>query len=705
MAETEVLEGYFTHTIYKSSNYMVTKFKTQDGSITVTGPAFDYEPKQQYKLTGTYVDHPRYGFQFSMLGIEKILPDKKDEIISFLGGNVFKGIGKKTALKIYEHFGEDTLRILKEDPQAIFEVQLTNKQYASLQEGFQSLDDPENDILLHLVSNGFNNNEAQRIFATFKTATLEVGQDNPFRFYNDIYGIRFEAVKQYAEKIEFADAELKYKVAYLIYFLKEYTFNSGNLYVSEEELYAYLARHGQNNDFSEALEKAVDEHYIVKEEDRYYLFNDYNDEIFIADYLKHFIDRLPIDKELIDEGIENCENGLSIKYDDIQKQAIRNFFENGISFIVGGPGTGKTTIVKGMVEIFKQYFPFSNLIVVAPTGRAAKRINEICDVESKTIHSLLKWNKETNLFAYDIDNPILYDCVIIDEFSMVDNSLFASLLKAGSRIKKLCIIGDNNQLPSIRPGELLNDLILSKQFIVIELKHNHRQAEGSEIITLANDIIDNDVDLSKYSKDISFYNIYENNFDLISLIKEDMRNGYSLNDIQVLSPMYKGSWGIDNLNVLLQDTFNPRSIDKKEKKVGQFTFRIDDKILQLKNRPTDDVYNGDIGLLTDIDEKEKYLVVDYANILVFYEFEELNDIALAYAMSVHKAQGSEYPIVYFVINKNNLRMLNKKLIYTAISRAKNKLVIIGDGNLFMQGLSYMMKKRNTTLVKRLMENG
>ena len=684
---------------------MVTKFKTQDGSITVTGPAFDYEPKQQYKLTGTYVDHPRYGFQFSMLGIEKILPDKKDEIISFLGGNVFKGIGKKTALKIYEHFGEDTLRILKEDPQAIFEVELTSKQYASLQEGFQSLDDPENDILLHLVSNGFNNNEAQRIFATFKTATLEVGQDNPFRFYNDIYGIRFEAVKQYAEKIEFADAELKYKVAYLIYFLKEYTFNSGNLYVSEDELYAYLARHGQNNDFTEALEKAVDEHYIVKEEGRYYLFNDYNDEIFIADYLKHFMDRLPIDKELIDEGIENCENGLSIKYDDIQKQAIRNFFENGISFIVGGPGTGKTTIVKGMVEIFKQYFPFSNLIVVAPTGRAAKRINEICDVESKTIHSLLKWNKETNLFAYDIDNPILYDCVIIDEFSMVDNSLFASLLKAGSRIKKLCIIGDNNQLPSIRPGELLNDLILSKQFIVTELKHNHRQAEGSEIITLANDIIDNDVDLSKYSKDISFYNIYENNFDLISLIKEDMRNGYSLNDIQVLSPMYKGSWGIDNLNVLLQDTFNPRSIDKKEKKVGQFTFRIDDKILQLKNRPTDDVYNGDIGLLTDIDEKEKYLVVDYANILVFYEFEELNDIALAYAMSVHKAQGSEYPIVYFVINKNNLRMLNKKLIYTAISRAKNKLVIIGDGNLFMQGLSYMMKKRNTTLVKRLMENG
>ena len=705
MAETDSIQGVFTHTIYKSSSYMVTRFKTQDGPITVTGPSFDYEENQLYRLSGSYVDHPRYGFQFSMLTIEKILPDKKEEIISFLGSKAFKGIGKKTAEKIYAHFGDETLNLLKERPEAIFEVTLSNKQYASLQEGFQNLNDPENDILFHLVSNGFNNNEAQRIFSTFKLATMEVGKDNPFRFYNDIYGIRFEAVKQYASKIEFSDAQLKYKVSYLIYFLKEYTFNSGNIFIEEEELFAYLRRQGQNNDIYEAIDMAIEENYIVKEENRYYLSADYNDERFIAQYLNSFDNELTLSEELIQEGIENCENSLNITYDDVQKKAIRDFFQNGISFIVGGPGTGKTTIVKGMVEIFKRYFPFSNLIVVAPTGRAAKRINEICDVESKTIHSLLKWNKESNLFAYDIDNPILYDCLIIDEFSMVDNSLFASLLKAGSRIKKLCIIGDNNQLPSIRPGELLSDLLLSKMFTVTELKVNHRQAEGSEIISLANDIIKNDVDLDRYHKDISFYSIYENSFDLISLIKQDMADGYSINDIQVLSPMYKGNWGIDNLNILLQNTFNPQDINKKEKKAGQFTFRIDDKILQLKNRPTDDVYNGDIGILAEIDEKEKYMMVDYSNIYVFYEYEELSDIALAYAMSVHKSQGSEYPIVYFVISKNNLRMLNRKLIYTAISRAKNKLVIIGDSALFMQGLSYMMKKRNTTLIKRLMENG
>ena len=309
---------------------MVTRFKTQDGPITVTGPSFDYEENQLYRLSGSYVDHPRYGFQFSMLTIEKILPDKKEEIISFLGSKAFKGIGKKTAEKIYAHFGDETLNLLKERPEAIFEVTLSNKQYASLQEGFQNLNDPENDILFHLVSNGFNNNEAQRIFSTFKLATMEVGKDNPFRFYNDIYGIRFEAVKQYASKIEFSDAQLKYKVSYLIYFLKEYTFNSGNIFIEEEELFAYLRRQGQNNDIYEAIDMAIEENYIVKEENRYYLSADYNDERFIAQYLNSFDNELTLSEELIQEGIENCENSLNITYDDVQKKAIRDFFQNGI---------------------------------------------------------------------------------------------------------------------------------------------------------------------------------------------------------------------------------------------------------------------------------------------------------------------------------------------------------------------------------------
>lgn len=699
----DIIEGEFTHSIFKSDNYMVNRFKTDDGTIIVTGPFFEYERHQKYILSGKYIDHPRYGFQFSMLTIEKYLPSQKEEILSFLKSKAFKGIGKKTAEKIYEYFGNDTLNILKEDPSRINELNLTNKQLVSLQEGFENLNDPENEILFYLVSNGFNNNDAHKIFSRFKLATKEVANDNPFKFYNDIYGISFEKVKNFASKIEFEDSNNKYREAFLIFVLTEYTFNSGDIYVTYDDLIDYLNRYyGGIDNIDEIIDKAIDNHYIYIDGDKLYLYNDYKDEEFIGDYLKLFNSNEEIDEKRFNYLIENVENDLAINYDNKQKEAIYNFFSNNISLIVGGPGTGKTTIVRGMVEMFKEYYPYSHMIVVAPTGRAAKRINEICNCESKTIHSLLKWNKDTNTFAYDIDNPIIYDALIIDEFSMVDNSLFASLLKASRHVKKICIIGDDNQLPSIRPGNLLHDFIKSDIFVTCKLNTNYRQSKGNEIISLANDIIDNNVDLSRYHNDIYYYHPKNNNFDLISLIKEDIDNGYSLDEIQVLTPMYKGNFGIDNLNALLQNTFNPRDINKNEKKVGNTIFRENDKILQLKNRPNDDVYNGDIGILEEINEKEKYLLVNYQGIYVFYQFDELQDITLAYAMSVHKAQGSEYQIVYFIISPNNINMLNKNLIYTAISRSKYKLVIIGSESLFKQGVTRNMRNRNTTLLERLL---
>ena len=697
----EMLEGEFTHTIYKSENYMVSKFRTDEGTITVTGPSFDYEKAERYILTGTYVDHPKYGFQFNMLTVEKYISTERDEIVSFLKGKTFPGIGKKAAEKIYEHFGSETLIVLKEDPSRVFEVNLSEKQLASLQAGFEAMNDPQNEIMLYLVSNGFNNNDAQKIFNRFKLASKEVGEDNPFRYYNEIYGISFDKVKRFASHMEFEDKENKYREAYLVYIMTEYTFNSGDIYVEYDKLLSIINYYGGMDNLDEIIERCLEKNYLVRKENRLYLFNDYYDEVFISGFIKNFKGELNIDEELIEEGIENNENEFKIQYDEKQKEAISSFFRNDLSIIVGGPGTGKTTIVKAMVSIFRNAFPFSNLMVVAPTGRAAKRINEICDVESKTIHSLLRWNKETNTFVFDIDNPILYDALIIDEFSMVDNSLFASLLKACSRVKKICIIGDNNQLPSIRPGDLLNDLIRSNKINVTELDFNYRQKKGNEIISLANDIIGNDVELDRYKNDIHFYDISRNDFNIIQLIRDDIAEGYSLDEIQILAPMYKGEFGIDNLNIQLQNTFNPRSIDKAEKKVGKYFFRVGDKILQLKNRPSDDVYNGDIGILEEIDEKEKNLLVNYSDTYVFYQFDDLADISLAYAMSVHKSQGSEYRIVYFVFNRNNIHMLNRNLIYTAISRAKDKLVIIGEENLFKQGLSFKLKKRNTTLLEML----
>lgn len=501
----EILTGEFTHVLYKSDNYMVTRFKTEEGTITVTGPSFDFEPGQKYVLTGHYTEHYRYGLQFTMLTIEKYLSDQKEEIISYLKSSAFPGIGKKTAEKVYLHFGSDTLKVLKEDPSKIFEVDLSEKQYASLQEGFQQMNDPENEILFYLVSNGFNNLEAQKIFNRFKLATVEVAKDNPFRFYNEVYGMSFDKVRTFAMKNEFDDAQNKYREAFLIRLLTDYTFNSGDLYITEDELQRLVFYYGGMDNLEQIIERCEEKEYIIKEEGRYYLSSDYYDELFICDFLKSFTSDMDADDILIEEGIKNAENSLKIAYDEKQKQAIRSFFLNGISIITGGPGTGKTTIIKTMSDIFKSVFPFSNLVIAAPTGRAAKRIAEICEVESKTIHSLLRWDKETNTFVFGMDNPILYDAIIIDEFSMVDNSLFASLLKACSRIKKICIIGDHNQLPSIRPGNLLNDLIESKRIPVTLLDLNYRQDKDNEIISLADDIIKNNADISRYQKDIHFY--------------------------------------------------------------------------------------------------------------------------------------------------------------------------------------------------------
>lgn len=698
----EIIEGIFTRTIYKNDSYMVTRFATDDGTITVTGPSFDYERNERYILSGSYVDHPRYGFQFSLLTIEKYIPEEKEEIISFLKSSAFPGIGKKAAEKIYDCFGSATLTLLKDDPERVREAELSEKQYASIIEGFVTLNDPQKEVLLYLVSGGFSSNDAQRIYDRFRFATIEVGNDNPFRFYNEIYGIGFDKVKRFAARIDFDDAENKYREAYLIHLISEYTFNSGDLYLSREKLESVLDFYGGIENLDEIIDRCLDKKYLHIDDDRIYLYNDYYDEQYIADFIRSFKGGLNIDKELIEEGISISEAEHSIRYHEMQKEAIGQFFLNDMSIIIGGPGTGKTTIVKAMVDIFKRAYPFGNMIVAAPTGRAAKRINEICDVESKTIHSLLKWNKENNTFIFDIENPLVYDAIIIDEFSMVDNSLFSSLLKACGRVKKICIIGDNNQLPSIRPGNILNDLIDSGRIPVTHLEYNYRQSEGNEIISLAEDVRKNCVNISMYERDIRFYDIYRDHVDLIGLIRKDLNEGYTMDQIQVLAPMYRGEWGIDNLNDEMQEAFNPSDFSRKQRKAGKFTFREGDKILQLKNRPNDDVYNGDIGILEDVDDKEKSLMVNYSGTYVFYPYDDLSDIALAYALSVHKAQGSEYQAVYFIFDRNNMHMLNRNLIYTAISRAKRKLVLIGNEQLLKQGISKEMKRRKTGL-KELLE--
>ncbi len=701
MSEVIKLDGIFVYTLYNSNNYMVSKFETSEGDIiTVTGPSVDYELYSKYSISGEYVTHPKYGYQFKMLTIQKYIPTKKEDIIRFLSGPAFKGVGKKAALKVYEALGDDALNILKSNRSVLENIDLTNKQLKALSNGLDSFGDEVNDILYTLISAGFTSSEAKKIFNHFKENTAVIFKENPYLFYLDVYGISFIRLNNIVKDLDIEDKERKFKEAYLVYIFKELSFKNGDTYLYLDEFKQYYLK--KYNDFDEILDVCLNDKYLSQVDDCYYLSYDLNNEKYIAKALLMDREELETDKLNLDMAIKDLESYLNIEYDTKQKEAIKTFFDEKISLIIGGPGTGKTTLITSLVSIFKDFFPYNNIIVVAPTGRAAKRIDELTKVESKTIHSLLRWNKEDDSFIQDEDNPILYDCLIIDEFSMVDSNLFASLLKASSYVKKICIIGDDKQLPPIRQGDVLRDLIESNLFKVTYLDTNHRQKEGNDIIELSNDINENKVNFNKYQNDITFIDINNlNGEDIVHIIDEDIKRDDDSINMQVLSPMYKNEFGIDNLNNLLQSYFNPPDKRKKEKAFGKYTFRENDKILELKNRPNDDVYNGDIGTLIEIDEKAKSFLVNYQSIDVFYNFEELADISLAYALSVHKAQGSEYQNVYFIFDRSQRHMLYKKLIYTAVSRAKKKLVLIGDMAVFYEALNKEIKERKTSLVNWL----
>ena len=703
--ETIDIDGIFLKTIYKAPNYMVSFFECSDGDrITITGPSFEYEPYVKYTITGYFNEHPKYGIQFSLVSLKRFVPSKKDEVVKFLSSSTFKGIGKKCAERIYDTYKEDTLKILKSDPSSITNLNLTSKQEAALINGLASFGEQEDDIIFSLISAGFTTVEANKIKNAYKENTALVLKDNPYQIYYDVYGISFSKIVNCFKNVEVEDKELKFKEGYLIYLFKELSFKRGDIYLYLEDFINEYNKY--YDDGLSTIDRCLKKELLIKEEDRYYLTSDYEDEKYIASFLNSFGEELDIDDLNLNEAIKDNESANGITLDNYQKEAIKTFFNEKMSMIIGGPGSGKTTLIKCLVEIFKEFFVYQNIIVVAPTGRAAKRISEISNVESKTIHSLLRWNKEDNTFTNNINNPILYDCLIIDEFSMVDSSLFASLLKACGYVKKICIIGDDRQLPSIRQGNVLSDLINSNKFKITYLKENHRQKRGSDIISLANDIVNNSVNFDLYKNDISFVDIRNvNENDIISMIKKDINIGYeSMESFEILSPMYKGTYGIDNLNAILQNAFNPKRKELKEKKVGLVTFRENDKILELKNRPSDDVYNGDVGILDEINEEEKYLLVKYGNVDVFYNFNDLSDITLAYALSVHKAQGSEYSYVYFIFDQSQSHMLYKKLIYTAISRARNKLVLIGNKEVFLRAVNKELVNRKTTLINRLNNN-
>lgn len=551
---------------------------------------------------------------------------------------------------------------------------------------------------------------------TYKEKTLEVLQNHPYQLIEDIDGIGFKTADELALKLGGSKESPERLKAAVLYSVKRGCFDSGSTYMLYDEIKkAYHKNIGYIDEsvFNEYLEILVDEGFVIQEGELYYDKELYDSEEIISSFLKK-INSYPeehYDEKEVGRLLTNFQDKFGIEYSKKQKEAIDYFLKYPMMILTGGPGTGKTTTVKALIRMYRSLYPNESISLVAPTGRAAKRLSELTGLEACTIHRELKWDLHKNTFAMNKNNPLSSEVLIIDEFSMVDSLLLSKLFEACRKVHKVLFIGDYHQLPSVAPGNVLKDFIES-HLKAIELDEIYRQTKDSGIVQLAHQLIRQEVhDLSLFDqyKDINFFN--STNFEVVKnvvmIVKKAIESGYDQNDIQVLAPIYKGVAGIDALNLALQEVFNPKE-DQDEYRIGQTVYRVGDKILQTKNRPDDDVYNGDIGVLVEIGRKDGFeyledtLIVDFDGNFVEYTSKDFLTFTLAYCMSIHKAQGNEFKIVIMPVLDDYYIMLKRNLIYTGLTRAKQSLFILGSPKAFLYGIQNVKDaKRKTTLTSKI----
>ncbi len=720
MIELTEVQAKFIKFIFhnKDNKFSVALFELIDLSekeLIVTGYFNGFEKECIYAIKGKYVEHARYGMQFQAEEVTRVLNDNKEDLISYLSGTLFEGIGRKFATSIVDTLGLDCIELIKENINILDSVPKMNiKRKAALMEGINASQDGLQKSISFFKKHGFNLRSIIKMERKYGSNAINIACQNPYQLIEDIDGVGFLTADKLAMNLSFSMEDQQRLAAALVALVMELCMATGDTYVALDVLpKALIKKAGVDNfDFDSLLELCISKGLLIREEHRIYHHSQHLAEEVISEYFSCFpSEKMDTPSEIeIYTLIEELQMEEKIQYDEIQAQAILNFFKEEVLVCTGGPGTGKTTVVKALVALFRKLYPYYQIACCAPTGRAAKRLAELTGVSCSTIHSLLKWDLETNTFGKNSEDPLVLDCLIIDEFSMVDSWLFSHLLKAGAQIKKICIIGDEDQLPSVACGSVLKDLIASQQFSVTRLQTIFRQQEGSDIVKLAHKIRMLEDTSSSFNGDVGFIacDQYSINNAVMQVVDKALKKGYDIEDIQVLSAKYNGAAGIDRLNTTLQATFNPTDDDKREVKVGHRLFRENDKILQLKNQVDEHVFNGDIGLLVEIIfpeediNKQLRLIVDFDGILVEYTSDSLQNITHAYCISVHKSQGSEYPIVIMPIAKEASFMLQKRLLYTAITRAKKSLVLIGDMQLWSLAIAKQEEKhRHTSLIERL----
>ena len=693
----EYIIGNVRRIIYKSeTGYIVGVFKVKDTSdafdylkdctISFTGYFHELEIDDNYKFSGNIINHPKYGEQFNVTFYERAVPEEKDSIVEFLSGGTFKGIGEKTAKKIVDILGDNALQMIIENPNNLMLIpSITKRQIDTLYNTLIEYSNSYN-VILQLNDLGFASKDSIAIYNKYKANTMNVINDNLYRLITDIRDITFKKVDSIALKNGYSFDDKRRVIASILYTMEELCNTLSHCYLHIDMIYNYvnscLGRNIDEELFISCINSLILDLDVIKLDEKYYLRSMWDAEENIVNRVLYLNSKKDLKINNVDSYIEELENYKDIKYNDEQKSAIINSVIKNFLIITGGPGTGKTTIVSSIIDLYKKVNDLTyeklldEVVLLAPTGRASKRLTEKSLFPASTIHSFLKWNKEADKFAVNEYNKSDAKLVIIDEASMIDVLLFSSLLKGLRSDTRIIMVGDYDQLPSVGPGQLLKDLIESNVLNVIALKDLYRQGEDSSIITLAHDINNGIVNESIFNinPDLSFIRS-SNVLEILSEISEAHKD-VSYGDFQVLVPMYKGINGIDNLNKVLQEIFNPKSKGKNELVVGDVTYRECDKVLQLVNMPDERIFNGDIGIISSINNKE--IVIDYDVNQVKFTPANFNKFKHGYAISIHKSQGSEFDTVVIPVVPSYNKMLYRKLYYTAITRSKKRLIMIGD---------------------------
>ena len=739
----ETIEGYVDHIIFQNrdNGYTVACLVSEGEEITCVGTFRFLNEGETIRAKGVYTRHPSYGKQFSVSSYESVIPQDSLVMERYLGSGAIKGIGAALAARIVRKFGDDTLRIIVEEPERLAEVKgISERKAREIAEQVEEKADLRR-AMMFLQQYGITQNLGMKIYRQYGQEMYGILKENPYKMAEDIPGVGFKIADEIAARIGI-HTDSDYRIRSGILYILLQASGEGHVYLPKEVLLGRAKELlGVEQEYMEKhlTDLSIDRKIVIREicregkpaELAVYASSYYQIELHVAQMLHTLNLQDTVQEDILDEKIQRIQRAARIELDEKQQEAVREAVKNGLLVVTGGPGTGKTTTINAIIRYFEM--EELDICLAAPTGRAAKRMTEATGYEAKTIHRLLELSggpeqaQESIRFERNAQNPLEADVIIIDEMSMVDIFLMHALLSAIVSGTRLILVGDVNQLPSVGPGSVLKDIISSGQFPVVELVKIFRQASQSDIVVNAHKINQGiPVILDNKSRDFFFLKRYDANVIIsivITLIQKKLPKYVEASpyEIQVLTPMKKGLLGVERLNVILQQYLNPPEAEKKEKEHGQGLFREGDKVMQIKNNyqleweirgnygiPVEKgvgVFNGDTGIIREINLFAETVTVEFEEKrFVEYSFKQLEELELAYAITIHKAQGSEYPAVVIPLLQGPKMLMNRNLLYTAVTRARKCVTLVGDERTFFDMESNQMEQnRYTALDVRIRE--